>query len=335
MLREEQTGAPPNGGTDDALALLGMRLWPSTFAHTEDLFEARRLYIRAMVRSAPSTAADYIRLGMFAAMQSAQWAHYSYPTLSAGHKFAAALMATSAHIDSLDDVHVPWFAFRCIVPDGLLALGPYPVDRIMVSRTIVDRSLTPTSLGGADDRVAWQACLYHHDGGIAMELFDETLHGLLTEPADDHVLATASDTGTRSVGPVGPDSSRPADRLAVLAQRYVLGLLINLQQHPSFGGPRERATGPESRPGREGPPKHRVFMLGRPIEIDCRPAIGRYLSGEAHSPPSVQTLVRGHWKRQVVGVGRGGRKIIHVEPYWRGPEGAPILVHEYTMGRGS
>jgi hypothetical protein len=331
VLRDE-SGRPPDGGTDEQRARIGMVFWPLTFKHTEDLFEARRRFVLEMVKSG---GAEHVRLGLFSAMQSTQWAHFGYPTLSAGHKFAAALMATSARLDSLEDVHVPWFAFRCIVPDGLLALGPHPIDRIMVSRIIVDPSFTPTlnTLKAAEERVVWQASLYHRDGGIAMELFDETLHGLLTEAATDHVVARVSDVGTQSIDPIGPADKKPADRLALLAQRYVLGLIINLQQHPSFGADRERPTGPSERPGREGAPKHRIFFLGHPITVDCRPAIASYLAGERHAPPSVQTLVRGHWKRQVVGVGRSGRKIIHVEPYWRGPEDAPILVHEYVMGK--
>lgn len=44
-----------------------------------------------------------------------------------------------------------------------------------------------------------------------------------------------------------------------------------------------------------------------------------------------QSCVRGHYKRQVIGVGRSGRKVIWIEPYWRGPEGAPLLVRPYEF----
>jgi hypothetical protein len=40
----------------------------------------------------------------------------------------------------------------------------------------------------------------------------------------------------------------------------------------------------------------------------------------------------GHYKRQVVGTGRHGRQIIWIEPYWRGPENAPILARPWRIG---
>lgn len=48
-------------------------------------------------------------------------------------------------------------------------------------------------------------------------------------------------------------------------------------------------------------------------------------------PPAIQRLVRGHHKRQVVGIGRSGRRVIWIEPYWRGPEDAPILTRPYKV----
>lgn len=39
---------------------------------------------------------------------------------------------------------------------------------------------------------------------------------------------------------------------------------------------------------------------------------------------TVRTLVSGHWRNQVCGVGGLDRKTIWIEPHWRGPEAAPL-----------
>lgn len=46
---------------------------------------------------------------------------------------------------------------------------------------------------------------------------------------------------------------------------------------------------------------------------------------------AVRQLVRGHWKRQPVGPGGQERKLILVEPYWRGPEMAEVIEKPYLV----
>lgn len=48
------------------------------------------------------------------------------------------------------------------------------------------------------------------------------------------------------------------------------------------------------------------------------------VSGGAGNPLIVRTLVAGHWKQQPCGPKQSERKLIRVEPYWRGPLDAPI-----------
>ena len=76
----------------------------------------------------------------------------------------------------------------------------------------------------------------------------------------------------------------------------------------------------------------------RRLALTAHPAAARYArpraSGARRSAPSVQTLVRGHWKHQPHGKGRSERKYIFVEPYWRGPEDAPITVRPHALHDG-
>src|SRR5262249_31996760 len=134
-------------------------------------------------------------------------------------------------------------------------------------------------------------------------------------------------------------ASRPAfhplddrDRRAVvLLGRLVLGVLAELsspeqveaiERHRVFLGTRG-ASSPR------GAPKAWTFVLKRSVTVDCRDAVSDYLSRRKATTPTVQVLVRGHWKRQAHGPGGALRKLIHVEPYWRGPEDAPIAVRPH------
>lgn len=120
-------------------------------------------------------------------------------------------------------------------------------------------------------------------------------------------------------------------RLTLLARRLLAGLLLTLDSTAAFSS-KDRSRSASGGSGRDDP-KHRVFQCGRPITVDCRPAIRAFLCGsKAGAPASVQTLVRGHYKRQVIGVSRTGRKVIWIEPYWRGPEDAPILARPLKVG---
>jgi hypothetical protein len=86
-----------------------------------------------------------------------------------------------------------------------------------------------------------------------------------------------------------------------------------------------------------GMPDIQTYVLGKPLQINCRQAIVDYLEGNTTSrnSPTVQTLVRGHWKHQPYGPGLTARKLIHIEPYWRGPDGAPILIRPTHLSRGA
>jgi hypothetical protein len=71
--------------------------------------------------------------------------------------------------------------------------------------------------------------------------------------------------------------------------------------------------------------------LLREVKIDCRAAIASYIAGQRRASPSVQTLVRGHFKRAAHGPGRTERRWVQVEPYWRGPEDAPIALRPHRL----
>lgn len=42
-------------------------------------------------------------------------------------------------------------------------------------------------------------------------------------------------------------------------------------------------------------------------------------------------IVRGHWRKQVCGPGKQDRKLIWVEPFWRGPKDGPVTQRKYDV----
>ncbi len=73
------------------------------------------------------------------------------------------------------------------------------------------------------------------------------------------------------------------------------------------------------------------FLLAKPVSIDLREHVAAAASGRTHSAPKVQFLVRGHWREQVHGPKRALRKRIWIEPFWKGPEEARILLRAHAL----
>lgn len=73
------------------------------------------------------------------------------------------------------------------------------------------------------------------------------------------------------------------------------------------------------------------FILGRDVNLDCRQSVRDYLAGRAKRLMTVQSLVRGHYKWQPCGPRNSLRKWIHIEPFWRGPEDAPIVRRAHIL----
>lgn len=66
------------------------------------------------------------------------------------------------------------------------------------------------------------------------------------------------------------------------------------------------------------------ILLGRSIKVDrLMPQTTRESRGPG-SPLTVRTLVSGHWQRYATGKGRTERVWKYRQPFWRGPEDAPV-----------
>ena len=222
---------------------------------------------------------------------AAKWAVHAFQRLMTSHTFAAALMCSDVQQEVLDDIEKQWDAFLVIVPNKMLVTGPFEFSRVLVATYSFGARMI---LLTADAR--------------SVEVEAPTIAELLASDESNLVEESA------------------VQRCVVMAKRLVAGLLLNLQHPPTFTIKKIEAR-PKSK-HREAEPEHRIVTVGKPLEIDCREAVAEYIEhgkkGRKHGPPTVQVMVRGHYRRQVCGVGRMERKVIWIEPFWRGPEAALI-----------
>jgi hypothetical protein len=249
------------------------------------------------------------------------WVDCGRPTLETSHKYAAALMLTPNRDDISEDLHLPWRAFRVHVPPGLLDCGDIEFTQVDVMLQAENEVAGMMKLSGT--RQPNQSVV--HVTRVA-----KTVADLFFSP-EDQEMEWAPPTILAGLREQEEQDKELKERCSLLARRLVTGLLYTMQHTTHF---KERVYGSKhAGTKRDGPPPHRVIFCGRPMSLDCRPMIRKWLGTESKTaPPSVQTLVRGHYKRQVIGMARSGRKIIWVEPYWRGPEDAPILARPYKVG---
>lgn len=268
----------------------------------------------------------------------AKWARSAFPRVRLSHSYAAMLMATTISPREIGHVEAPWPSFVLEVPEGLLPLRLVDGFETHISRIHVNSHLLPTAY--ADSRwwgleMAGRAIEIHRGGPLAEAVLPPPKKG-----SNSLVVAAGERTelADLSVGDYadfwGGYDQGAEDRVALLAGRLVVGACVLLTERANFVERAARVASPAlaremRRIGHE--PETRVYTLGRPVKVDFRPAVAAYLSGFAKTL-SVQSLVGGHHKHQPYGPNGQDRKWIFVEPYWRGPEDAPILLRPHDVG---
>lgn len=264
---------------------------------------------------------------------SGLWAACGFPTITMGHRTAAELMATKIRPeDAREFVRAPWPAFAIRVPTPLLVVeddGRCMDAPLILAACIqkVNDNLSPEprwwfKLYTASPRASMQASRY--PANMRGMLCSMNLWGFniptsyLAEknPRDAH-----PDVYERW------DSDIPTsrdERSEQLSRALIVGCCLQLA-----GDPRERAEGftvktrpSKHRPGDTLPPLTSVELQSS-IRINLHHAMRDYVAHGGRAP-SVRSLVAGHWKRQAHGEHRALRKLIHVQPYWRGDPDQPV-----------
>jgi hypothetical protein len=307
-----------NSWEDKELLSLGQELWPWTYKALNAV-DSEEL-ITDTIGSIYKDAHRAKRMGAEAFTQfAAAWSVHAFQKMVTDHKYAAALMCSDTAKEVLEDLEIQWKAFMICVPNGLLRFEDIEGHQIEYTRILVHIASDNSARIIIYDTSwinSWVKVISHRDESLADVLFDEpsSITG-----SEDAILTS-----------VGYEL-----RAMKLAKRLVTGMIFALQNTDNFKQSNREPNKVKGKGRQYDEPTHRTVIVGAPIKVDCRPAVQQYLSRQKslkHGPASVQVLVRGHQKRQVCGVGRKGRKVILVEPYWRGPDDAPILTRPKKLG---
>jgi hypothetical protein len=237
------------------------------------------------------------------------WASYGFQIVEPAHKLAASLMATTLAKEYVDEfVRLPWNCFAFIVPSGLLSDTPM-------------FAMAMKYKGVEQDRFGILAQLHINDGDTLYFSDELSIADWLNHfRAEDEHIIWDERVSNAELGKSG--------RQIEMIGRLFVGICVELGRHrPSDA--RSKIVQPSKQSAHVSP---HTIKLTRPVNVDVRRGVRDYVEGIRRAGPTVQVMVRGHWKLQVHGAGRADRKLIHIEPYWRGPEDAPIAVRPHLLG---
>lgn len=267
-----------------------------------------------------------------------EWAENGFPVVQVGHKLAASLLVTRIPNDLVDAAELPWSVFEIELPSGMFSTvvdGEQHELAFMLAGRVTGPFVDgggPGAHGPIEEMLGYAIiataapCSLWSVKRTIRELGDiegvDLAGGVIYGPGhEDYAKAVAletTDADTRSIF-----------LLSRLFANVSLMMTDKTSYRPIGKSHRQRSS---SGSGRSSAlPIGRVFQLSTSVRCDFRAAVAEYSRGE-RSALSVQGIVAGHWKRQVHGVGRSERKRIFVEPYWRGPEDAPIALRPHKLG---
>ena len=258
---------------------------------------------------------------------SKQWKTAGYARMACGHKLAAALMMTTAPDDA--EVTAPWEAWSLYVPDGLMPM-PFSKEGVLRIRDEIDafekgKAEDPGPV--VPDLVVDVGLPKNSDDLIQAEIQRIWCKG--SEPL--HIVVKVHGRCTVMKLSMG---KLHAPALVTLIKNYVKGVCLALDADVERVH-RKGVWGPKSGKKRTGkePAAGAQYELGAPVTIDLRQHVRDFLAGSGRKgvSPKVQFLVRGHWRHQVCGPGRVDRKYIHIEPFWKGPEDARVLLRPHII----
>jgi hypothetical protein len=309
---------PAKGINKDQLLKIAPVVWGLSYQHTKDDQEAfnylskslKERYLKGDDWAGAVILALQVPVEQIATLGSALWCDQGFPQIVMSHTYAASLLATKISATVLPYIQPPWRCFHIEVPSGLLYLEheqlgcPTPVKGILVFRTThVDGSLR------------W-GYLAYTDSSLSLHRFGMHPEQLI----EKDVKCTYDEVFTEKLTDMDA-------RCAVLIGRLIFNVCLAYTEKDNITPPRERKNKSEKK-RQNDLPTCRTYILGKDKKVaDCRGPVKDYLTGRTSTELSVQCLVAGHWKSQPHGIKSAQRKVIWVEPYWRGPDDAPIVAN--------
>ena len=317
----------------DQLKLIALDIWQSTYgeglkpASSENgdlsLEEGVELYIRSVLGLRIGVDIDDPELlkyidasGISQSIWAVDWINSACSVIKVGYKYAAAAMATTISKQVCEALEPPWQAFCIELPHQFIDC----LDEVSNKRVWLDSILVRRSYARSRGMPAWTFIAISSSSTISLWKLNVTAAELAEE---DSFISTLP----------GNMATEEDSRKLIMLGRLVLNVVLDMTNKSSYR--QLSKAGKFDRPTRVGkvvePPKTLFFEMRRPITIDLRAEIKEYLATGVGSSPKVRTLVMGHRKNQPCGPQGKDRKIIWVEPYWRGPDGAPIAIHAHKI----
>ena len=302
----------------EALMDIGHKVWLHSYKDSSDDGEAFiRLWDHYRETSTVLAGMLLLPCDQITLLGAARWADQGFPQVTMGHKYAAALMATNVPEEMAAEVRPPWPAFIIEIPDGLLPiLNAETGKEVPLRRVLVHYVHTKNEEGQYSHK--WQYVAFTDEN------FSIWKHGVGTAE-----LASSNKGGNGVWN--GEAFALPVEGLDEATSLLLGKLIVNVCL--AMSDPSNVKTRPEN--GSVGSvPKNRTnkirsFKLGKEIVLDARQALNDFIHGRKKgTAPSVQTIVRGHWKPKLAE--RVGHPV-WVEPYSRGPEDGPILVRPVRL----
>lgn len=321
---------PPVLKNEDLMGL-GQLLWPQTYKLTQrddDAFNLAFDWAESLSKVDPHMGLVYrsalmIPHEQMRIMWAARWVDQGCPRFVVEGPFAALLMSTDAGPEVAEMVVPPWKSFLIEIPLGLL---PCYNDR--TEKTIYLNRLCVQHVVTSDGHPVWNLVVEGEDG---LQLWR---HGVRTEQLlqVDREDAWQREDASEFLQDMGTQD----ERNLLMAGRLVVSLCLALSD-PTVQREQKKTKGrgvSKFRLNKSGP-EIRTFVVGKPVSIDCRQTVRDYVEGKKRGGRvTVQFLVRGHWRNQPHGPGNSLRKVIHIEPYWKGPEDGKIVSKSMSLAGG-
>jgi len=298
----------------DEIMKIGQQLWEVSYAETEDDLGAyERMVFWARNNSPIIEAGLVIPSDQIMMVGAARWADQGFPQVVIGSKYAAALMATQLPDWAVENLRLPWKAFLLEIPDKILPIIDEKnreafLRRVMVQETTMNgkQYFQYVAISESATTVLWK----HGCDGVELSANRRKDNGVW-EGAAFALPVEGVDAATQD-----------------LLGRLIANVALALTNPENVTTPKGNAVGSTGKRAKE--PKSRIYTLGKPVKVDVRQALNDFIHGRRRNSPTVQTLVRGHWKPKLAE--RVGHPV-WVEPYWRGDDAAPITVRAHYLGK--
>lgn len=321
--------------TKEGLMRTGQSWWEQSYKDaTSDKDAIDRYYAFAKAQGDPFSGIATQAPNCLINYSAARWADQGFPTVTMGEKLCAALCGTEIPKEWYDEIKAPWKAFVIDIPQSdpplITVYDPEQQRRTRATRVLVQHVVAE------DGYEEWWWMLFSEfdqhfwrEGTVSEVLHPVEFRDRETERYRLHAGEDAFS-----------DEVRQDERIYHLVSRLIFNTILTLtdpERVKVHGSSHKRWEAQGGKPLRRAGvvPEQRVFIIGKPIKLDCREAMRDYLEGSKKSfKVTTQFLVHGHWRWQPYGPKHSLRRRQWIEPFWKGPEDGVIPVRDHDLGGG-